>query len=109
MPTSPVGKLRLPMTSGGGLGRTLGEGRGAVEGAVDGAVDALTGVDDGGAVEPVGSVLGVVTAGLSVPADGVAFATGLGANAPGGRAHPLTTMTNPAMRAADALATLTPS
>ena len=93
------------MASGAGLGRVLGEGRGAVEGAVDGR----TGVGAGGAVEAVGSVPGVVTAGLSVPADGVTCDTGLGFTASGARPHPLTTMTKPAMRAADALAALTPS
>ena len=94
------------MTSGGGLGRVLGEGRGAVDGAVDGRT---TGVGDGEPVEAVGTVPGVVTAGLSVPAEGVTCAAGLGDKATGARPHPLTTMTNPAMKAADALARLTPS
>jgi hypothetical protein len=99
MPTSPVGKFRLPMTRGG---RVLGVGLGAVDGAEDGR----TGVGDGGAVEAVASALGVVTAGLS---EGVTFATGLGDKATGARAHPLATMTNPAMRAADVRARFTPS
>ena len=90
------------MTRGG---RVLAVGLGAVDGAEDGR----TGVGAGGAVETVGSALGVVTAGLSVPAEGVTFATGLGDNATGARPHPLATMTNPAMRAAEALARVTPS
>lgn len=105
MPTSPAGKVRLPITSGAGLGRVLGEGRGAVDGAVDGR----TGVGAGAAAVAVGSVPGVLAAGLSAAIEGVICDTGLGARATGARPHPLTTMTNPAMRAADALATLTPS
>jgi len=88
------------MTSGGG------EGRGATDGAVDGPT---TGVGDGGRVEAVGSVPGVVAAGLSDPAEGLTWDTGLGPRAAGPRPHPLTTMTNPAMRAAEALASVTPS
>jgi hypothetical protein len=84
----------------------LGEGRGAVDGAVGGRT---TAVGDGGAVEAVGSAPGVVAAGLSDPAEGLTWDTGLGAWAAGPRPHPLTTITNPAMRAADALAKLTPS